>query len=75
MTPEPWTFEDFEMESQKTWVIYDDNLARIVAVFYDKDEAKDYLRWRNTQQACIRDRKTIDRMRAERLRAEAEKRS
>lgn len=72
--PKPWMFEDFEMESQKTWTIYDDNLGRVVAVFYDKGEAKAYLKWRNTQQASIRDRKTIDQIRAERLHAEADRR-
>lgn len=47
----PWTFEPFEMDEQQTWSIYDENLARIVAVFYDHDEALDYLCWRNRKQA------------------------
>lgn len=47
----PWTFEPFEMDEQQTWSIYDENLARIVAVFYDEDEARDYLFWRNKKQA------------------------
>lgn len=51
MTIKPWTFEPFEMEAQQTWSIYDENLARIVATFYDEDEARDYLFWRNRKQA------------------------
>ena len=33
MTPVPWTFEDFQLEPEQTWVVYDENLARTVAVF------------------------------------------
>lgn len=47
----PWTFEPFEMDEQQTWTIYDENMARIVAIFYDEDEARDYLFWRNKKQA------------------------
>ncbi len=51
MTPVPWTFEDFQLEPEQTWVVYDENLARTVAVFYDEDEARAYLKWRNKKQA------------------------
>ena len=46
----PWTFNPFELETEQTWVVYDENLARIVATFYDEDEAKSYLKWRNKKQ-------------------------
>jgi hypothetical protein len=60
MTGRPWTFEDFVLEAEPTWSIYDENLARIVAVFYDLDEAQDYLKWRNKKQAKKRADKVID---------------
>lgn len=47
----PWTFEPFEVDKTEAWTVYDGNLARIVAVFYDEDEAQAYLRWRNKKQA------------------------
>lgn len=47
----PWTFEPFELEAEKTWSIYDPNLATLVATFYDEGEARRYLKWRNKQQA------------------------
>ena len=47
----PWTFEDYELEEERRWVVYDDNLARIVAEFHDEEEARTYLRWRNKKQA------------------------
>jgi hypothetical protein len=50
-TRQPPTFEPFEIDEQTTWPIYDENLARIVAVFYDRREAQDYLAWRNAAQA------------------------
>lgn len=51
MSGEPWTFEPFECHTEPTWEIYDPNLARIVAVFSDRDEATAYLKWRNAIQA------------------------
>jgi len=48
---EPWTFEPFECHAEPTWEIYDPNLARVVAVFHDRDEAVAYLEWRNGVQA------------------------
>ena len=51
MIDQPWSFEPFELASEQTWVVYDENLARIVAVFYDKGEAKAYLKWRNKKQS------------------------
>lgn len=46
----PWTFAPFEVEPTQAWTVYDENLARIVAVFYDKSEVDDYLVWRNDRQ-------------------------
>lgn len=51
-----WTHLDFEAEHTDTWTVYDDNLGRIVAVFYDKAELDDYLQWRNARQAESRAR-------------------
>lgn len=51
MTVKPWTFEDFEIDHDHTWTVYDPNMARIVAVFYDGDEARKYLARRNRKQA------------------------
>jgi hypothetical protein len=51
MSTVPWTFEPFELESEQTWTVYDANLARIVATFYDEGEARMYLKWRNKKQA------------------------
>ena len=61
MTDQPWSFEPFELEAEQTWVVYDENLARIVATFYDRDEAKAYLKWRNKKQAKHKDRKRASR--------------
>ncbi len=47
----PWTFLPFEAEESKFWTVFDDNVARIVAVFCDKTELDDYLAWRNRKQA------------------------
>ena len=47
----PWTFDDFEMYRDGVWGIYDPNLARIVAIFYDGDSADEYLAWVNKRQA------------------------
>jgi hypothetical protein len=47
----PWTFEDYELHHQDTWEVYDPNLARLVAVFYNEDDALEYLKWRNKKQA------------------------
>ena len=47
----PWTFEPFEVEAGTVWTVHDDNLARVVAVFYDEGEARMYLKWRNKKQA------------------------
>lgn len=47
----PWTFEPFEVYDDPTWTILDPNQAQIVAIFYDADEAKAYLKWRNKKQA------------------------
>lgn len=60
---EPWSFDDLEIDAQQTWEIYDPNLARLVAIFWDRDEAKAYLRWRNKKQAKARSRE--DKNRAE----------
>lgn len=45
-----WTFEPFEAEAREIVDIYDPNLARIVATFYDTDDAAQYLKWRNKKQ-------------------------
>lgn len=57
MTVKPWTFEDFEIDPRPSWEIYDENLARTVAVFYDQKEARSYLEWRNRKQAKRRAKK------------------
>ena len=54
--PKPWTYQPFEAEHTDTWTVYDENLARIVAVFYDRTEMEDYLRWRNKKQDKARAR-------------------
>jgi hypothetical protein len=51
MNREPWTFEDFESETDSVVNIYDPNLARHVAIFFDPKEGRRYLSWRNRQQA------------------------
>lgn len=59
----PWTFEPFEADRAEVTDIYDPNLARIVATFYDADEARAYLKWRNKRQAKIaekRNRSLVD---------------
>jgi hypothetical protein len=50
-SPDPWTFEDFVLDPEPTWTVYDENLGRIVAIFYDRYEAESYLKWRNKKQA------------------------
>lgn len=57
MADKPWTWEDFESDKAPSWTIIDPNLARMVAVFFDADEAEDYLAWRNLRQAEMRERK------------------
>lgn len=47
---EAWTFDPYEVYSNPGWEVYDPNLARVVAVFTDRDEAEEYLRWRNKKQ-------------------------
>lgn len=59
MTDVPWTFEDFEADTDEVVNIYDDNLARIVATFYCTDEAAMYLKWRNKRQAKLRQRRAV----------------
>jgi hypothetical protein len=59
MTNTPWTFNDFVLDEEPTWSVYDENLGRIVAVFYDRDEAESYLKWRNKKQAKKRAEKTV----------------
>lgn len=46
----PWTFEPYEMTRDEVWEIYDPNLARIIAIFYDKQSADEYLKWVNKRQ-------------------------
>ena len=48
---EPWTFEPYEMYPEGVWEIYDPNLARVIAIFYDGDSADEYLAWVNKRQA------------------------
>jgi len=36
-----------QVEDQKAYEIFDEGRARIVAVFYSKKEAKQYVKWRN----------------------------
>lgn len=47
----PWTFEPMELWSTPTWEVYDPNLGRIVAVYYDRDEAEKELARINRKQA------------------------
>lgn len=54
MTEKPWTFDDLEVHASPGFDVYDPNLARNVATFYDEDEARAYARWRNKKQAKIR---------------------
>lgn len=61
MTDKPWTFQPFEMEAESRWVIYDDNEARIVAVFHVEDEASAYLKWRNKRQEKLARKAEKDR--------------
>lgn len=53
---EPWTFDPYEVYAEKVWEIYDPNLARVVALFYDKKSKDEYLRWVNKRQKKKRDR-------------------
>ena len=62
----PWTYEDFELHPQDSWEIYDPNEARIVAVFYDLDEARKYLEWRNKRQDKLRRRQEKRRRKQDR---------
>ena len=41
--------------------IYDPNLARIVATFYDTDDAAHYLKWRNKKQAKLKAERKFSR--------------
>ena len=47
----PWTFEPMELWSTPSWEIYDPNLARVVAVYYNRDEAEKELARINRRQA------------------------
>lgn len=60
MTDEPWTFEDLEVHASPGFDVYDPNLARNVATFYDEDEALAYARWRNKKQAKARRRQRAE---------------
>lgn len=51
---EPWSFEDFEIDRDEVWQIYDPNAAQLVAVFYDPNKAQEYLDWVNIRQANFR---------------------
>jgi hypothetical protein len=42
VTPEPWY-----AYRERVWEIYDPNTARLVATFYDKEAAKEYLKFIN----------------------------
>lgn len=46
----PWTYEPFELTRDEVWEIYDPNLARIIAIFYDEKSADEYLKWVNKRQ-------------------------
>ena len=46
----PWTFEPYETYRDEVWEIYDPNLARIIAIFYDKESHDEYLAWINERQ-------------------------
>lgn len=63
----PWSFEPMEIDDspELTWPIYDPNEARIVAVFYTEQEARDYLRWRNKKQAKLKAKRDQARERSE----------
>lgn len=50
MTPEPWTFDAYELTRDEVWEIHDPNLARVIAVFYDEKSADEYLAWINERQ-------------------------
>ena len=63
---EPWTFDPLDIIQFSRWEIYDPNLGRTVAVFYDEDEACDYLIWRNKKQAKKADKKLKQQLREER---------
>lgn len=56
----PWSFDPFEGETREVVDIYDPNLARIVATFYDTDEAAQYLKWRNKKQKKAKARKQAE---------------
>lgn len=56
-----WTFEPFEAEAREVVDIYDPNLARIVATFYDTDDAAQYLKWRNKKQAKLKAERKFSR--------------
>jgi len=53
---EPWTYEPYEEYTERVWEIYDPNLARVVALFYDKKSKDEYLRWVNKRQKKKKDR-------------------
>ena len=46
----PWTFEPYELARDEVWEIYDPNLGRIIAIFYDEKHADEYLAWINERQ-------------------------
>ena len=46
----PWTFEPFELTRDEVWEVFDPNLARVIAVFYDENAADEYLAWVNERQ-------------------------
>ena len=58
----PWSFEPMEIDDdpEPTWPVYDPNMARIVAVFYTQEEAREYLKWRNKKQAKLKARKDAE---------------
>ena len=50
------SYVPFEAEETTCWTVYDDNQARVVAVFYDRTELDRYLVWRNKRQDKLRAR-------------------
>ena len=46
----PWTFEPYEIIPDEVWEVYDPNLGRLIAIFYDKKSAEEYLAWINERQ-------------------------
>ena len=54
-----WSFEPYEIWPVKTWEVYDENLARVVAVFTDKRDAQNYLAAVNYRQAVKKARQAV----------------